>query len=385
LRVLQVHTRYRQPGGEDTVVESERRLLESAGHVVDFVEFQNPEGAFDASRSLLIAPWNRRAANRVVSMAERFEADVVHVHNTWFALSPAVFPALKKGGFPTVATIHNYRLACVNAMFYRDGGICTDCLGGSPWPGVRHACYRDSRTQSAAVAVTIATHRRRSTWATDVDVVIALTHFARDILIQSGVPGERIIVKPNSLGDPGLRSQAPSSSDLVLFVGRLAEEKGIEDLLEAWMSSQPSGLRLAIVGEGPLGPRVKKLAGSGVEVRGRLSHEETVRLMSEARVLVHPSRWFEGLPMVLVEAAATGTPVIVPAHGALPDVVGPGGWTYSSGDVAALSRALAGLDDEAVDEAGRHSRARFELNFSQAAGLLALESAYEAARRGRRA
>src|SRR5690606_29854421 len=134
--------------------------------------------------------------------------------------------------------------------------------------------YRDSRAQSAAVAVTIATHRRRSTWGHDVDVVIALTPFARDILIQSGVPGERIVVKPNSLDDPGLRPKPPSASDLVLFVGRLAEEKGVEDLLEAWASSQPLGRRLAIVGEGPLGPEVERLAGAGVEVRGRLSHVE---------------------------------------------------------------------------------------------------------------
>lgn len=384
MRVLQVHTRYRQPGGEDTVVESERRLLEDAGHVVDTVEFHNPDAALDASRTLLKAPWNSAAADRVVAAARKFGADVVHVHNTWFALSPAVFAALKEAGFPTVATIHNYRLACVNAMFYRDGGICTDCLGRSPWPGVRHACYRGSRAQSAVVATTIMVHRRRGTWARDVDVVIALTEFARDILARTGVPADTIVVKPNTLRDPGPRDGHPSASDLFLFVGRLAEEKGIEDLLAAWSMAQPPG-RLVVVGDGPLRERVERAAGTGVEVLGRLSHEKTVELMATARVLIHPSRWFEGLPMVLVEAAANGTPAIVPGHGALPAVVDDGGWVYKSGDTGALASVLSGLSDDAVDEAGRRARANFEERHSHESGLAALEMAYQTAQRGRRA
>jgi glycosyltransferase involved in cell wall biosynthesis len=385
LRVLQVHTRYRQPGGEDTVVESERSLLEDAGHVVEAVEFHNPEGPIEASRALLAAPWNSGAAKRVVADARRFEAEVVHVHNTWFALSPAVFPALKEAGFPTVATMHNYRLACVNAMFYRDGRICIDCLGRSPWPGVRHACYRGSRAQSALVAATISTHRRRDTWARDVDVVIALTSFAGEILAQSGVPAERIMIKPNTMRDPGPRADPPSSSDMVLFVGRLAEEKGVEDLLEAWTMARPSGRRLAVVGDGPLRGTVERTAGAGVEVLGRLSHRETVELMATARVLVHPSRWFEGLPMVLVEAAAHGIAAIVPGHGALPDVVGAGGWTFESGSIDALASVLSGLSDDAVDAAGGRARAIFEEKHSDEAGLVALETAYQTAQRGRRA
>jgi glycosyltransferase involved in cell wall biosynthesis len=384
LRVLQVHTRYRQPGGEDTVVASERRLLETAGHEVETVDLHNPEGTWASSRELLLAPWNKSAADRVVSIARSFAAEVVHVHNTWFALSPAVFPALKEAGFPTVATVHNYRLACVNAMFYRDGGICTDCLGGTPWPGVRHACYRDSRLQSAMVASTITVHRRRRTWARSIDVVIALTNFARQVLERSGVPAERIVVKPNTLADPGPRSTSPSQSDVFLFVGRLSEEKGLQDLVTAWEISSPPG-RLILVGDGPLRVELTRQVGPNVELMGSLSHPETLRLMASARVLVQPSRIFEGLPMVLVEAAAQGTPSVVPDHGALPDVVGPGGWTFESGSVESLAAVLGRLTDAEVDRVGREARAVFVDRYSDAIGLPALENVYGAARRGRRA
>jgi glycosyltransferase involved in cell wall biosynthesis len=384
LRVLQVHTRYRQPGGEDTVVASERRLLETAGHVVETVDLHNPEGTWEASREMLLSPWNRGAADRVVSVARGFAADVVHVHNTWFALSPAVFPALKEAGFPTVATVHNYRLACVNAMFYRDGRICTDCLGGTPWPGVRHACYRDSRLQSAMVASTITVHRRRRTWAKDIDVVIALTDFAREVLERSGVPAERIVVKPNTLADSGPRSSSPSRSDVFLFVGRLSEEKGVQDLVAAWEIAPPAG-RLVLVGDGPLGAELTRHVGPNLELRGALSHPETLRLMASARVLVQPSRVFEGLPMVLVEAAAQGTPSVVPAHGALTDVVGAGGWSFESGSVESLAAVLARLTDAEVDRVGSEARAVFLDRYSDATGLSALENVYEAAQTGRRA
>jgi glycosyltransferase involved in cell wall biosynthesis len=383
VRVLQVHTRYRQPGGEDTVVENERMLLRRAGHDVELVEFYNPDEALPAVGALIRSPWNKQAAASVVAAARRHRADVVHVHNTWFALSPAVFPALRTAGFPTVATIHNYRFTCVNAILYRNGGVCTDCVGTSPWRGVLHACYRDSRSQSAAVAVTIASQRRSRTWATDVDVVIALTPFAASILERSSVPRERLMVKPNTVPDPGPRARPPSESDVVLFVGRLSEEKGILDLVEAWKVASPSGLRLVVLGDGRLrGEVADRSVGRPIQVVGGVDAAEVRRWMLSARAIAVPSRNFEGMPMVLVESAAAGVPAVVPGHGPFPDLVGGGGWTFIPGSVDSLAGVLAGLGSRAVDEAGVTARERYLDEFSDEVGLRTLEAAYYTARSG---
>ena len=112
MRVLQVHTRYREPGGEDAAVEADRQLLRAAGHQVDVVEASNPQGRLAAAGALATSWWNGHAADRVRDLAVRLRPEVVHVHNTWFALSPSVIEALSDLGIPLVMTLHNYRLRC---------------------------------------------------------------------------------------------------------------------------------------------------------------------------------------------------------------------------------------------------------------------------------
>jgi hypothetical protein len=163
LRVLQVHTHYREEGGEDSVVRAEAELLRSAGHDVVVHQARNPSGALATGASLAMSPWNPLAAREVRRLAERVRPDVAHVHNTWYALSPSVLAALSAAAVPVVMTLHNYRLLCANAQLFRDGRPCEDCVGSHPWHGVRHRCYRGSALASAPAAATIAFNGRRQT------------------------------------------------------------------------------------------------------------------------------------------------------------------------------------------------------------------------------
>ena len=251
MRILQVHTRYRQAGGEDAVVEAERSALEAAGHeVVQHIE-ENPARPVGAAVSLAGSLWNPRSARRIGREVAAIRPDVAHVHNTWFASSPSVFAALKRRGVPVVMTVHNYRLACVNGLFLRDGAPCEKCLEHGPWPAVQHSCYRGSRATSAVAAAGIAVHSGLGTWGRLVDRFIVLSDFARSRLIRAGLPPIRLVVGSNFVADPGRRGVAPSESRNVLFVGRLAGEKGIHVLLDAWRAVSSSGLRLDIIGAGP--------------------------------------------------------------------------------------------------------------------------------------
>jgi glycosyltransferase involved in cell wall biosynthesis len=377
MRILQVHTHYRLPGGEDAAVATETALLRAAGHQVLTHRARNPEGA-RAAVALAAAPWNEVQARTLSRQVERLRPDVVHVHNTWFATSPAVLAAVRRLGVPVVMTLHNYRLVCAAATLFRDGAPCTDCVGTHPWHGVEHACYRGSRPQSVVAAATIGLHQRRRTWHRDVDRFLALTDFGRERFVDGGLPSERIGVKSNSVDDPGPRDRPPSASNVVVCLGRLSAEKGIEVLLDAWARA-PERLRLLIVGTGPLEAALRDRAPEQVEFIGALTPQEVTSLLLQARALVFPSMSFEGQGLVALEAAAAGLPVILSDHGSMSGLFGPGAeeLLFPPGDVGALAAQLARLDDDRfVDDHGRFTRRRFEERYTHRTALEALERVY---------
>lgn len=170
-------------------------------------------------------------------------------------------------------TLHNYRLLCVNALFFREGRVCEDCLGCLPWRGVVHGCYRDSWTASVVVAGMLAVHRALRTWDL-VDRYIALTDFARRKFLEAGLPPEKVVVKPNFVHpDPG---PGEGRGGYALFVGRLSPEKGVGTLLKAW-KRLGGKVPLKIVGDGPIAGEVRRAAErlSGVEWLGRKARRST--------------------------------------------------------------------------------------------------------------
>jgi glycosyltransferase involved in cell wall biosynthesis len=379
VKVLQIHTQYRQPGGEDVVASNEATLLRNAGHTVIEHREQNPPGRLSAAGDMVRSPWSLAAARRIRDLVRVHQPDVTHVHNTWYHLSPSVFRAARESGSPTVLTLHNYRLACANAMLLRDSKPCELCVTSqNAWYGVRYKCYLDSYAQSVASAATIAFNRRRGTWSRDVDLILALTDFARDRFIESQIPEARIIVKPNFAVDPGPRTRPVEDSDLVLFVGRLTAEKAPDVLLDAWERASVDH-RLEVIGEGPLEADLRRLGLPGVSLPGQLDANVVRDKMLSARAVVLPSIWYEGLSMVLLEALAAGLPVLASDIGPIPEIVAPLGpdWLAKPGDPDDLAKGLALInDDEEVARAGAKARSLYEAHYSEAQGLADLESVY---------
>jgi glycosyltransferase involved in cell wall biosynthesis len=382
VRVLQLHTPYRQPGGEDAVVRAEAEVLRRSGHEVVQHQVQNPPGAAGAIGSLVLSPWNPLQARRVQGLAERIRPDIAHVHNTWYAQSPAVLWALRRSGVPTVMTLHNYRLVCANGQLFRDGAPCEDCVGASPWHGVQHGCYRDSMVLSVPAAGTIALHDRLQTWSRTVDRFVVLSEFAAERLIRGGLPPDRIELKPNFVADPGPRASSAAVSATVLYVGRLSPEKGVEVLVEAWRELGDGPLELLVVGDGPLRDRLARRGAPRLRLAGQLPAAEVRRQMLAARALVLPSVWYEGQPMAVLEALAAGLPVLGSGIGGVPELLAPLGrdWLAAPGAVASWVAALRALaDPERVELASARARALYERSFSAATAAHALEGVYERA------
>lgn len=380
MRIFQVHTHYREAGGEDSVVAAEAALLRGAGHEVIEWRNTNPAGGAAAVIALAKAPWNRRVAAEVGRAVAAAAPDVVHVHNTWFATSPAAFPAIKRAlDVPLVMTVHNYRLACANGVLLRDGRPCQLCVGHGPWRAVLYGCYRESRPQSVMAAATISIGRARGAWQENVDRYLALSEFARGRLVASGVPEDRIRVKPNFVPDPGVRSRPPSASTRLLVVGRIVRGKGVGTLVEAWRRSPPPGLELVALGDGPLLDEMRAAGVPGVTFAGRVDPAEVQRLMAESRALLFPSQYYEAMPMTLIEAFGAGLPAMGSAHGAVEEVVDPlgPGWSVAPGNIDEWTGALQSLThDSWVDSAGLAARQLWEELYGPEVALRNLEAAY---------
>ena len=387
MRVLVLHNRYAQPGGEDSVVDEEYALLEHAGHAVERLIVDNADlggvNGLAAARVAANALWSRSASELVRGRIARFRPDVVHVHNTFPRLSPSVYAAGHAAGVSVVQTLHNFRMLCPNALLFRDGHICHECVGARvPWRGVLHACYRDSRAQTGVAAALLTGQRVQRARGNPVDIYIALTDFARRLFISGGLPADTLVVKPNFLSrDPGER---PSIGEYCLFVGRLTAEKGVRTLLDAWLGMDaPPPLRVA--GAGPLANEVTLAvcAQPAITYLGQLPREHVLEQMRGARLLVVTSEWHENFPMTIVEAFACGVPVLSTSVGGLSEIVQDGnqGWLTPPGDAAALAARVERLwaDTDGIVAAGHAARRAFEQHYSAAAQLPQLLAVYERA------
>jgi glycosyltransferase involved in cell wall biosynthesis len=384
MKVLAVHNSYQEPGGEDQVFLAEAALLERNGHQVVRYKAHNDRAA-EMSRLTLAgtALWNHSTYRKLRVLIRRERPHVAHFHNTFPLVSPAGYYAAKAEGVPVVQTLHNYRLLCPNALFFRDGRVCEDCMGKAiAWPGVVHKCYRGSRAASGLVAGMLATHRALRTWTEMVDVYVALTEFARLKFIEGGLPAGKMSVKPNFvLPDPGPGSGGEGHA---LFVGRLSPEKGVGTLLAAWERLQ-GRVPLKIVGDGPLKKQVVEATGRHPRMQylGHRPVEKVHALMQEAGVLIFPSGWYETFGLVVAEAFATATPVIAADVGAIDELVEHGrvGLRFRPGDPKDLAAQVEWFLSHPEKHARmrREARAKFEASYTAERNYQSLMGIYRSA------
>ena len=376
LRILIAHNAYRLRGGEDLMVDAEEQLLRAHGHEVLRYHRHNDEvDARQPLRLLRDSVWSRRTTADLDALFRSFRPDVLHVHNTLSLISPSVYWAAHRARVPVVQTLHNFRLMCPQALMLREGRVCTDCVGKVPWRAVAHRCYRESAAQSAAVALTLQTHRLLGTWQDKVTLYIALNAFCRQTFIDGGLPAERIRIKPNFIESP--TPPPDGTRDGLLFVGRLSVEKGIETLVQA-AARLPQGMTVRVAGEGPLGHLTERAAG--LTPLGPLSQPEVLHAMARATALVVPSIWYENFPRTVVEAYAQGLPVIASRMGALADLVEDGktGLLFNPGDPVDLAAKLQWAQSHPTDmrRMGRAARTRYEHELTSAQNARQLENIY---------
>lgn len=383
MKVLQAHSLHSARGGADQVVARERSLLVEAGHEIR--QYLAPAAEAESKPAWKQAAdvvWNTRSYRELRGMIREFEPDVVHVHTPFPVLSPAVFHAARAEGVPSVTTVHSYRYSCIAGTLRREGRVCEDCVGSTlKLSGLRHGCYHH-RAASAAMTASLATHRRLGTFSEVVSRFLALTEFAREILVRDGVPPQRVVVKPNCVDDPGEPVPYGTRSPVFLFVGRLVPEKGIRTLLAAWDLLERPAARLVVVGDGPLLSLVQGAASRNptISATGWLEPAEVFAYQARAAATVVCSEWYEGQPIVLLDALAHGTPLIVSDLDNLSRDVARvrAGRMFRTGDACSLAAAMAAtLDDNASSAAqSAAGRSLYLAVHTPRAAVTSLESIY---------
>lgn len=385
MRILNVHSYYKIRGGEDEVCDAEMRLLQQMGHSVDLYQEHNDRiASLGTVRTAINTIWSVKTYKTLKQILTRQNYNLVHVHNFLPLISPSVYYAARDRGVPVVQTLHNYRLLCPNALFFREGQVCENCLGQAiPLPGIRHGCYRESRMASGGVATMLALHRASNTWTKMVDLYIALTEFARQKFIEGGLPAEKIVVKPHFVDpDPGV---GEGQGGYALYVGRLSVEKGIDTLLAAWEQLSDK-IPLKIVGDGPLSEQVVQMTQKHPQIEwlGRKPLGEVYQLMGEAIAVIFPSKWYETFGRVAIEAFAKGTPVIAANIGAISELVEAGrlGLHFQPSDPADLAAKIEWLLSHPSELAHmrREVRLEYEAKYTAQQNYQQLLSIYDKAR-----
>lgn len=385
MKVLLCHNYYRStaPSGEDSVFRNERDLLQRRGtETVIFEKHNNDidESTFPQRVNLALnGAWSKPVYHELKALIKKTRPDIAHFHNTFPLITPSAYAACQDSGIPVIQTLHNYRMICPGALLQRAGRPCEDCVGRSVLPALRHRCYRDSITATAAIVWMLEFNRWKNSYRTLVDRYIALTPFAAGRLVAGGLPAERVGIKPNFL--PHVPMPGTGGGGYAVYTGRLSQEKGIETLVRAWRDVR--GLSLKILGDGPLRDRLieaAKQAPEDIEFLGYCSQDRVLEIVGRAELQIVPSEWYEGMPMVVLEAYALGTPVVAARIGSLEALVENGrtGIKFSVGDANDLAEKVNTLwKDKSILSNMRHAaRAVFEEQYMEESNYNSLVGIY---------
>ena len=370
MKILQIHNEYQTVGGEEFSLNAEKSVLEENGHKVQqWIAKSSEISKFSPIKKFQVSlnsMWSRNIYSQIKSFLKVHRPDIAHIHNTVPLISPSVYAACQAENIPVVQTLHNFKFVCPGSNLYRNNQVCEKCIGKSfTYPALIHGCYRRDYLSTAFLVSTLTFNRLRGTYAKEIDTYVALTDFARQKFIEAGLPEEKLVVKPNFVTSQ--ISEGTHQGKYVLFAGRLISQKGIETLLQAW-SLLGGEVPLKIAGTGYLAKHLQSGLPANVEYLGQLPRQNVISLMQNATALVFPSEWYEGFPMTIVEAFATGLPVITSRLGGMAEIVqaGHSGWHFEPGNPQDLAITVRQAWDnlQEVKRRGELARLQYEELYS---------------------
>lgn len=403
--ILQANKFFFEKGGSERYMFALSGALTARGHqVVDFSMQDDrnlpsrysrhfaPHRDYDgggarALRSVASFIRSREAARCMADLLDEITPDVAHLHNIYHQLTPSIVATLSRRGVPVVMTLHDYKLVCPSYTMFAHGAPCYRCRGGRFYQAAATACA-GSRARSALLALE-AYWQRMSRVYDRVDCFIAPSEYLCNIMRAAGIPAARIQYVPQLSPDSG-DDGAPTAEEarmldalparFIAYVGRLSPEKGIAVLIAAM--KRLHDIHLVVVGDGPQAAELRAECHArsldNVTFAGHFSRAATERAIARCVALVIPSLWSENAPMVVLEAARAGTPVIGSNSGGLRELMERmAGVPVTPGNVDELVRAIEQVWNHAAARERAGSAWRQHREAHETAGhIAAVESVY---------
>lgn len=319
MKILQVHNIYQGKTGEETVLAEERAVLQANGHeVIQFVKDNsviNGRSSIDNLKLLTQLRSSKSIKSEFRDFLQKERPDICHVHNTFPLITPAVFQVCYEIGIPVIKTLHNYKMVCTNSLMFRNGEVCDLCLNKSLYNSIRYKCYRNSYIATAAQADVVQHHRNTGTWQKYVDRFLALTSFQKELIVNGGgLPGDKVSIKANFIAETGLM---PKREDFFLFVGKVDDYKGLQDLLALFQRNKR--IPFVVIGKAEDDGLFESFPN--VSYLGPQDRAVTLDYMSRCNAVIFPSKYYEGMPMVILEAFSYKKPVICRNRGAMSSMI----------------------------------------------------------------
>lgn len=373
MKILICHNYYRSsaPSGEDAVAENEINLLREHGHeVITYTKHNDDLDDSTFAKKLSIAKntiWSSKTHNELSEFLAQHKPDIAHFHSIFPQISPSAYKACYDSNVPVVHTLHNFRSICPGALLQRDEKVCELCLHGSILNSLKYKCYRNSYLATGALTATIIFNRFISSYTKYVSQYIALTDFATSRMVLGQIPRDLISIKPNFL--PLSPEPGTGDGNYAVYVGRLSIEKGVKTLFSAWKDID---MKLKVIGDGPLMEELKNLPSEdlkNIEFCGYLDRATILEIISNATFQLVPSEWYEGFPMVLLEAFSCGTPVIGSDIGSIGEIVENDitGMKFIPGNIESLKSTIRKMlsDKNKLNEMRISARKVFDSKYSK--------------------
>lgn len=362
MRILIIHNKYIQKGGEDTTVQNESELLSTNNNDVQVLYFDNNSSKHKLFLKFISYPLNLYSYFKVRSCIKKWKPDIIHVHNFFYTASPLVFWAVKQSKLPLIVTVQNFRLLCPSSTLFHNGKLYTDEIKKNfSWKACFDKVYHDSFFLTFWLQFSNYIHSKLNTWSLP-DKYIFASNFSKQVFENSKfeIYKDKFALKYNFMFN-GNSNSITDRSDYFLFVGRLTEEKGVNVLAE---SIKKYNYKLIIIGDGPLQEDIVELSKthSSITYLGFKNKDEILRYMSDARALIFPSIWFEGMPLTILESFSKGTPVIASNLGAMSEMIidDVNGKQFCPGDTDDLIKQIKYFESLTEEKRYLFSKSTFE-------------------------
>ncbi|MFI3315340.1 MAG: glycosyltransferase family 4 protein [Rikenellaceae bacterium] len=321
MNILIVHNIYSTPGGEEQVVEMQRKLFSQAGHNVT-IYYRNyseiKSWKLGKIKSLLTALINPHAAKQIKDIVIEKQIDVVFIHNLYPIISPYFLKYISKLPVKKVMFLHNYRLICPIGLFLRDGVPCEKCgKGARELNCVIHKC-EGSIAGSIGYALRGFTARVFKLYKNNVDVFVPTTRFQKEKLEGYGYSGKQMSVVPNFTDFPPIEQDTQRDGS-VLYVGRFSKEKGYDLVFEAARQLPDTIFKMA--GRYSQEEIENSQLPPNIQLLGEIDKESLTHHYRKSSVLLFPTRCYESFPLTILEAGLNKLPIVAAGIGACSSII----------------------------------------------------------------